>query len=72
MLPFLKKSKEASAAGPVDSIQREPDEGSDYDALESAADELIQAIHSKDSKAVASALRAAFQLCDFDQGEPNE
>lgn len=69
MLPFLKKDQEASAAGPVESIRREPDEGADYDVLESAAEDLATAIHAKDIKGIAAALRAAFELCD---SEPHE
>lgn len=64
MLPFLKLNKEASASAPVDAIERKPDDGSDYDSLESAGEDLISAIHSKDAKAVASALRAAFDLME--------
>lgn len=64
MLPFLKKVQDAGAAGPVEAVERKPDEESDYDALESAAEDLISAIHSKDVKGAAAALRAAFELCD--------
>lgn len=70
-LPFLKK-KEVSVVAPEDHVTREPDEESDeseYDMLESAADDLISAIHSKDTKAVCSALRAAFEMLDM---EPHE
>lgn len=69
MLPFLKNKQEASASGPVEHMKRQPDEESDYDMIDSAAEDLIQAIHSKDVKAVASALKAAFQICD---SEPHE
>jgi hypothetical protein len=68
MLPFM-KSKEASSSEPVEHMIREPDEGSEYDPLESAAEDLISAVHSKNVKSVASALRAAFELCD---SEPHE
>lgn len=64
MLPFLKRNQEASSSAPVEHIQREPDEESDYDMLESAAEDLISAIHSKDVKAVCQALRAAFEMCE--------
>lgn len=64
MLPFLKKSQEASASAPIEHIKREPDEESEYDMLESAAEDLISAVHSKDVKGVCSALRAAFEMCD--------
>ena len=70
MLPFLKKNQESSMSAPVDSIKREPDEGAEeYDSLESAAEDLLKAIESKDSKEIASALRAAFEICD---SEPHE
>lgn len=64
MLPFLKKSKEAGASGPVETIEREPDDGSSFDSMDAAAQDLIDAVHSKDVKSVASALRSAFELCE--------
>lgn len=71
MLPFLKRTQEASASGPVETVKRESDheDDGDYDMLESAAEDLIKAIHSKDTKAVASAIRAAIELYD---SEPQE
>lgn len=33
------------------------------DALETAAEELVEAVGSKDKKAVAAALRNAFEIC---------
>lgn len=69
MLPFLKHNKEAGTAGPIESIERKSDEDSDYDMLESAAEDLISAIHSQNIKAAASALKAAFEICD---SEPHE
>lgn len=66
MLPFLKLKQEGSDSSPVEHIKRESDDGSDYDMLESAAEDLISAIHSKDVKAVCSALRAAHELCDLE------
>ncbi len=65
MLPFLKKNQEASASAPIDPVKRKPDEESDdYDSLESAAQDLLHAIKEEDTKAIAAALRAAFDLCD--------
>jgi hypothetical protein len=64
MLPFLKLNKEASSSEPVESVKRKPDDGSDYDGLEAAAEDLCNAIESKDYKAAAAAIRAAFELCD--------
>lgn len=69
MLPFLKLNKEAGASGPVESVKRQPDEDSEYDMLESAAEDLIAAVHSKDVKLARSALLAAFQICD---SQPHE
>lgn len=63
MLPFLKK--EAAVAMPVETITREPDEGGDeFNELEGVAQELISAVHSKDAKALAAALQAAFEICE--------
>ncbi len=64
MLPFLKKTKEASASLPIESQERKPDNDNDFDSLEVAAQDLLHAIEKKDAKAVAEALRAAFELVD--------
>lgn len=65
MLPFLKRNKEASASAPVESVERKPDEGAEeFDSMESAAQDLCDAVEKKDIKAVAAALRAAFELMD--------
>ena len=69
MLPFLKRNQEASGSGPIESVERKSDSEEEYDALESAADDLIAAVHAKDTKGAAAALRAAFQLAD---SEPHE
>jgi hypothetical protein len=69
MLPFLKNTKEASVSMPADVKKREPDDESDFDALETAGQDLIDAVHSKDARAVAAALRAAFEIAD---SEPHE
>lgn len=63
MLPFLKK-QEAAASIPIETKKREPDSEPEFDTLESAGQDLIDAIHSKDVKSVAAALRAAFELLD--------
>ena len=62
MLPFLKHNQDAAASGPIDKMERKPDEGAEYDVLESAAEDLIHAVHSKDVKAATAALRAAIDL----------
>lgn len=60
MLPFRKP--EGSISSSVSPIQRESDY--DYNILDSAANDLIVAVHMKDIKAVAEALRAAFDICE--------
>jgi len=72
MLPFLKNNKEASISAEIPAIKRESDDESDYDMLESAAEDLISAVHSKNIKAVCSALRAAFQIYDSEPHEEGE
>lgn len=66
MLPFLKKSQEASVAT-NEPVTRKADD-SEFDSLEVAAEELIAAVHNNDRKALASALKAAFELCKSDEG----
>ena len=71
MLPFMKK-KEGSVSLPAEPIRREHDEGAEYDMLESAAEDLISAVHSKDVKGVCSALKAAFEMMESEPHEENE
>lgn len=72
MIPFLKHNKEASASGPIDHKDMTRDEGDDYDMLESAAEDLCHAIEKKDYKAIAQALRAAFEMLDAEPHEEGE
>ena len=67
MLPFLKKSKEASVVVPSDPVKRDHDE--DYGGLHACADDLKEALKADNTPAIAAALRAAFQICD---SEPHE
>lgn len=69
MLPFLKHKQEGSISAPVETVERKSDHEEEYDGLESAAEDLIQAMNEGNAKAVASALRAAFELCD---SQPHE
>jgi len=71
MLPFLKKYQEGSANVPPNSITRKPDEddsheekSEDFDSIEIAAEEMLSAFDSGDVKALARAIRAAFEICD--------
>jgi hypothetical protein len=68
MLPFLKRHNEGSASTPVELVKRKPDDEAEYDALESAVEDLFAAYKSNDIKAGCVALRAAFDLLD---GEPH-
>lgn len=70
MLPFLKKAHDASVSAPVEPIKREPDEGAEYDSLHSAAQDLISAVKAGDVAGVADALRAAHELCEGYEDEP--
>ena len=73
MLPFLKRSKEASVSAVPDVIIRKSDEESpEHEAMESehdemlevVAQELISSIFKKDEEGVVECLRAAFLLLD--------
>jgi hypothetical protein len=72
MLPMLKRNKEASASGPIESVERKPDQEPEFDSMEAAAQDLCDAIHSKDMKAIAAALRAAFELMESQPHEEGE
>jgi len=61
MLNFLKKQQEGSASGPVESVEREHDDGFEFDSLETAMEELFAA---KSPKERAAAFRAAFELLE--------
>jgi len=67
MLPFLKKSQEAGPVSMSEPVVRDSD--GDFDSMEVAAQDVMDAVHSKNVKALASALRAAFELAD---SEPHE
>ncbi len=71
MLPFLKNNKDASASMPIESMERKPDDGAEYDSMESAAEDLCNAIKAEDYKAAAAALRAAFELMESEPHEEN-
>ena len=66
MLPFLKRTKEASVSAPAQTIVRESDheEELEHQPLDIIAEELIDAVHKKDAKLVADCLHAAFEMLD--------
>jgi len=70
MLPFLKNKLEGSSSGPVEVIERDPDEGAEqFDLLDAVADDVMAALESKDKKLLKSALEA---LCEYIQQEDIE
>jgi hypothetical protein len=76
LLPFLKKKQPASAGVIVQT--RAPDEKPEQDqddssaAIESCASELIRAVHSRDAKAMAAALKDAFDILESEPHEEND
>ncbi len=58
MLPFLKNRDEGGASGPVETLEREPDEGGDYDMLDAVAGDILAAIAAKDATLLKEALQA--------------
>lgn len=64
MIALLQKKKDASVSMPADVEMRKPDNEEEYDSLHAAAEDLINAINSKNPKSVAEALRAAFEICE--------
>jgi hypothetical protein len=76
LLPFL-KNKQASVAGVIVK-QREPDEKPESDqddssaGVESCAQELIRAIHAKDAKSVANAMRDLMEVIEASPEDESE
>jgi hypothetical protein len=73
MLPFLKKKHQTG----VITQTRQPDEDkepkdSEDQGLMACAQDLIDAIQASDSKRVAAALRAAFEIVDSQPHEEGE
>ena len=74
MLPIFAKNQKQGNAGLIVKT-RTPDETPEKDqdepeaGMHSAAQDLINAIHSRDTKAVAEALKAAFEIAD---SQPHE
>lgn len=48
----------------MDAIQRKPDDGEEYDSIHACAEDLINAVHSKNIKGAAEAIRAAFEILE--------
>jgi hypothetical protein len=77
MLPFLKPQRKdagviVSTRLPDGGAKMDHQEGHELDGVKAAAADLIRAVHAKDESAVASALKAAFEILDsmpHDEGE---
>lgn len=63
-LPFMIKKKDAAPS--VHTEHRIPDQepSGEEAGLEACANDILQAIESKDAKRLASAIKSAFELCD--------
>ena len=73
MLPFLKRNHESGASAPVETQERKPDEGSDeFDGLETAMEELHNALMAKNYKGAAQLFRDAFDLLESEPHEETE
>lgn len=74
-LPFLKAKPVAGliiSHRKADGGKVEEDSAENEDAgITSCAEDLIRAIHAKDAKSVAAAMRAAFQIMESEPHEEN-
>lgn len=62
MLPFLKNRDDGAGVGPVEKVERKPDDDAvGFDMLEAVADDLLKAIEKKDKGLLKEALAA---LCE--------
>ncbi len=68
MLPFLKNRDDGVGQGPVETVERKPDDDS-YDMLDAVAEDILAAIEKKDAGALKAALSS---LCDHIQSLDQE
>lgn len=69
VLQKLKGGSEQLSEAPVNEDGDELDQSAGYDA---AGDELLQAIDSKDPKAIVSAIKSLVEMCMNEQPEADE
>ncbi|MES2347843.1 MAG: hypothetical protein V4641_09780 [Pseudomonadota bacterium] len=62
MLPFLKNRDDGVGTGPVETVQRKPDEPKEYDTLDAVAEDLLAAVEKKDLPLIKAALAS---LCEY-------
>lgn len=58
MLPFLKYRDDGVGQGPVETVERKPDEDKELDMLDAVASDFLQAFEKKDKKLLKEALSA--------------
>ncbi len=58
MLPFLKNRDDGAGVGPVETLERKPDEEAEFGTLDAVAEDLLSAIEKKDKKLLRSALES--------------
>lgn len=64
LLPFLKNKRKETGVIVQQRSPDMPEQESDDNGLEAAAQDILSAISSNDSKALAMAIKAAFEICD--------
>lgn len=73
MLPFLQPRKQAGVIiakrKPEGGIEPMHEEGEHEPGLMAAAEDLISAVHAKDAKGVADAMKAGYECCSYGPSE---
>lgn len=69
MLPFRKKQDDGVGVGPLEVLERKPDEeGEDFSMLDAVAEDLLMAIEKKDKKLLREALKSlCMHIQDMDE-----
>jgi len=57
-LPFMKKKDQASVSLPADTIERTPDEPTDFDGLDAIAEDVMSAVKAGDRAMLKAALQS--------------
>jgi hypothetical protein len=71
-LPFLNK-KEGSMSGPIEQLERTPDEQPDMDMLDACAHDILEAVSKKDVSMLKAALEALVShIQDMDQTQDEQ
>ena len=69
LLPFLKNKRKETGVIVQERSPDSPEAPSDESGLEAAASDIMAAISAGDAKALAGAIKAAFEICD---SQPHE